>query len=180
MTNPEYVFPAVLIQYSFPAEKSGVMVTTDLESDAPGCLTVAVNEGVGGAVEGQAAESLRIHVADRSVRFLARATAPHRSVLSTYGGITLEPASGTASVLTRTEIDQLIELAAQVPARFPSLQDSPADIEFAFRNGKLALLQIRPLVENRDAERNRYLSSLDKTLRQRVARLVDLKAKPVR
>src|SRR6185503_3334034 len=79
MQNPEYVFPAVLIQYSFPAEKSGVLVTADLEEQEAGCLTVAVNEGVGGAVEGQAAESLHIRVADKTVRFLSRASAPFKS-----------------------------------------------------------------------------------------------------
>jgi len=180
MKDPQYVFPAVLIQYSFPAEKSGVMVTADLETDTPGCLTVAANEGVGGAVEGQAAESLRIHTADGAVRFLSRATAPYRTVLEPQGGIAREPASGTASVLTQAEIDQLVELAGRVPSRFPSLAGAPADIEFAFRNGKLALLQIRPLVENRDAERNRYLTGLDRTLRERADRLVDLKALPLR
>jgi hypothetical protein len=180
MKDPEYVFPAVLIQYSFPAEKSGVMVTTDLESGEAGWLTIAVNEGVGGAVEGQAAESLRVRASDGTTRFLARATAPERIVLALHGGIAREPARGTPSILTTAEIDQLVALAREVPSRFPSLAEYPADIEFAFRNGKLALLQIRPLVENREAERNRYLSSLDRTLRERADRIVDLKAKPLR
>lgn len=185
MENPEYVFPAVLIQYSFPAEKSGVMVTADLEGEKAGWVTVAVNEGVGGAVEGQAAESLRVSTTDDSVRFLARATAPYRSILAADGGIAREPASGTQSVLTKAEIAQLVELADAVPSRFPSLRDSDgnavaADIEFAFRHGKLALLQIRPLVENREAERNRYLTSLDKPMRERADRIVDLKAPPLR
>jgi hypothetical protein len=183
MQSPEYVFPAVLIQYSFPAEKSGVLVTADLETQKPGYLTVAVNEGVGGAVEGQAAESLLIRADDGAVKFLSRATAPYRSVLAPKGGIAREPASGTESVLTQAEIRQLLELAAEVPARFPSLRDAtgapaPADIEFAFRNNRLALLQIRPLVENRDAKRSRYLSSLDAAMRERANQPVDLKAAP--
>jgi len=184
MQKPEYVFPAVLIQYSFPAEKSGVLVTADLEEQEAGCLTVAVNEGVGGAVEGQAAESLHIRVADKTVRFLSRASAPFKSVLAPKGGIVHVPASGAESVLTRADIDQLIQLAGEVPQRFPSMRDAagapaPADIEFAFRGDKLALLQIRPLVENREAARNRYLTSLDATMVERAKQPVDLKAPPL-
>jgi hypothetical protein len=184
MRKPEYVFPAVLIQYSFPAEKSGVLVTTDLERGEAGWLTVAVNEGVGGAVAGQEAESLRIRAADGEVQFLARATAARRMLLAPQGGVTFEPASGTPAVLTDDEIAQLVRLAAAVPTRFPSLRNAggkpaPADIEFAFRGGELALLQIRPLVENRAVERNRYISGLDATMRQRVNQPVDLKAIPV-
>jgi hypothetical protein len=37
----------------------------------------------------------------------------------------------------------------------------PADIEFAFRGGKLALLQIRPFNESRRAQRSQYLAQLD-------------------
>jgi phosphoenolpyruvate synthase/pyruvate phosphate dikinase len=183
MRKPQYVFPAVLIQYSFPAEKSGVLVTTDLERGEAGWLTVAVNEGVGGAVAGQEAESLRIRAADGEAQFLARATAARRMLLAAEGGVTFEPASGRPAVLTDDEIAQLVRLAAAVPTRFPSLRNAggepaPADIEFAFRGGELALLQIRPLVENRAVERNRYIRGLDATMRERANQPVDLKATP--
>jgi phosphoenolpyruvate synthase/pyruvate phosphate dikinase len=52
MEQPEYVFPAVVVQRSFPSEKSGVMVTSDVDTGRMGWLTVAVSEGVGGAVAG--------------------------------------------------------------------------------------------------------------------------------
>ncbi len=48
-----------------PAEVSGVMVTQDVDSGDAGVLSVAVNEGVGGAVDGQAAESVRIDAQQR-------------------------------------------------------------------------------------------------------------------
>jgi hypothetical protein len=127
---------------------------------------VAVSEGVGGAVEGQAAESLRIDRRTGEVLLLAQATAPRRALLPPGGGIDRLPASGSEVVLEKHEIVQLIELANRVPERFPSLRTeggdaAPADIEFAFRDGRLALLQIRPFVENRSAQRNLYLASLD-------------------
>jgi hypothetical protein len=182
MTNPEYVFPAVVVQYSFPAEKSGVMVTADVETGDLGILSVAANEGVGGAVEGQAAESLRIDTRSGEVRFLAQATAPLRTVLPPGGGFLKLPASGSAEVLTPGEIEQLIRTSTDV-SRFPTLRDEdgnslPADIEFAFKDGKLALLQIRPFVESKSAQRNRYLSDLDAGFRERSAESVDLAGIP--
>jgi hypothetical protein len=182
MENPEYVFPAVVVQYSFQAEKSGVMVTADVDTSSPDILSVAVNEGVGGAVEGQAAESLRIDTRTGEVRFLAQATAPLRTALPITGGVSKLPASGTAEVLKRAEIDQLIAISKDV-SRFPSLRDEsgntlPADIEFAFKNGKLALLQIRPFVESKSAQRNQYLSNLDEEFHKRSATRVDLMGIP--
>jgi phosphoenolpyruvate synthase/pyruvate phosphate dikinase len=46
-----------VVQLGFPAEKSGVMVTADVDTGSRDWLSVAVNEGVGGAVDGQATES---------------------------------------------------------------------------------------------------------------------------
>jgi phosphoenolpyruvate synthase/pyruvate phosphate dikinase len=179
MEEPEYVFPAVLIQLAFPAEKSGVMVTCDVDSGDLGWLSVAVNEGVGGAVEGQAAESLRIRIDTGAVEFLAQATAPRRAVLAPRGGVARLPASGTDAVLQPAEIDRLVSFAKEVPMRFPELRRGdgpsiPADVEFAFRDGELALLQIRPFVESRNARRNQYLRQLDEGLRVRAKERVVL------
>jgi len=43
MVHPEHVYVSVLLMKSVPSEKSGVMVTADLESGLPGWLSVAVN-----------------------------------------------------------------------------------------------------------------------------------------
>jgi hypothetical protein len=144
---------------------------------------VAVNEGVGGAVEGQAAESLKIHTPSGEVRFLAQATAPRRAALSAGGGVVKLPASGTSAVLTPAEIAKLVAFSRTVAERFPSLRDEegnslPADVEFAFKNGELTLLQIRPLVESKSAQRNTYLAELDASFRSRGAALVDLNGVP--
>jgi phosphoenolpyruvate synthase/pyruvate phosphate dikinase len=177
MEQPEYVFPAVVVQRSFPSEKSGVMVTADVDTGRMGWLSIAVNEGVGGAVEGQATESLLVNASTGAVRLLAHATAPTRQVLAPGGGVTRAPASGTEAVLTREEIAQLIQLSREVPKRFATLRDAqgnplPADIEFAFRGGRLTLLQIRPFVESRSAQKSRYLLELDARLGARASTVV--------
>jgi phosphoenolpyruvate synthase/pyruvate phosphate dikinase len=183
MEQPEYVFPAVVIQRSFPSEKSGVMVSTDVIGGEPGWITVAVNEGVSGAVDGQAAESLLVSTQTGEVRLLAQATSPLRNVLSPGGGVGQEPASGAEQVLAPGEINQLVALATQLPTkvatlRGPSGTTLPADVEFGFRGGQLTLLQIRPFVESRAAQRNDYLLSLDAGARERAARPVPLDAPP--
>ncbi len=154
MDQPEYVFPAVLVQYSFPSEKSGVMVTSDVEWNEPGWISVAVNEGIGGAVDGQAAEALRVNTSSKSVQLLSQASAPLRRALSPEGGLTKWASSGNDHVLTDSEINTLVAFAKGLPDKFPTARDaqgnpSPMDVEFAFRQGKFALLQIRPFVDPR-------------------------------
>lgn len=166
MTKPEYVFPAVVVQRAFASEKSGVLVTADVETGDPGIMTIAVNEGVSGVVDGQPAEVLRVDTSSGQVTLLSRATASQRKVLPREGGVVMRPTSGGDRILESGEIKQLIQLAKQVPARFPSLRTAsgdsvPADIEFAFRDGRLALLQIRPFNESRRAQKSQYLAQLD-------------------
>jgi len=183
MVQPEYVLPSVVVQKSFASEKSGVLVTVDVDSGAKGWLTVAVNEGVGGAVEGQAAESLKINATTGEVLFLAQATAPHRMALNPRGGMANPAASGTDAVLRPSEIQQIIEFSKVVGQQFPALQDAdgtylPADVEFGFQNGRLTLLQIRPFNESSTAQKSAYLSQLDSAFAQRGLALVDLDGVP--
>ena len=107
MAEPQHVYTSVLLLKSVPAEKSGVLVTADVDSGDPSWLSVAVNEGVGGAVDGQLAESLRIHRATGAVRLLTSATAPKQRVLLPQGGVSQVPASGAEAVLSPSEIQAL-------------------------------------------------------------------------
>jgi phosphoenolpyruvate synthase/pyruvate phosphate dikinase len=166
MEHPEDVYPAVLLLKSVPNDKSGVMVTADIDTGDTGVLSVAVNEGVGGAVDGQSAESLRIDTRDGSVRVLAMATAPWRRMPSPGGGIETLPVSDDEAVLRPAEIRQLIRFAKELPLRFAPITDAagkpaPADIEFGFLDGKLQLFQLRPFLESRQARGSTYLSRMD-------------------
>jgi len=167
MRNPGQVFPSVLLMKSFASEKSGVLVTADVNSGDRQWLSIASNEGVGGAVAGQLAEEIRVQRRSGVVTLLAQASSPERTALNPTGGILTAPASGREYVLTSKEIAQLRRLAADVEQRFPLPRNndgSPvvADIEFGFRHGKMALFQIRPFVESRDASRSLALAELDR------------------
>ncbi|MDZ7750284.1 MAG: PEP/pyruvate-binding domain-containing protein [Gammaproteobacteria bacterium] len=183
MEAPEHVYPAVLLLRSVAADKSGVMVTRDVDSGSPDWLTVAVNQGVGGAVDGQAAESLRIHVHSGEVRLMAAATARERRLIDAAGGVTRERVAGIEPVLEPDEIRQLIAFSRSLPQRFPAIVDdeghaAPADIEFGFKDGQLRLFQIRPFLESRGTRRSALLKALDARIKDLDAITVDMTAAP--
>jgi phosphoenolpyruvate synthase/pyruvate phosphate dikinase len=183
MDKPEHVYPAVLLLKSVPNDKSGVMVTQDIDTGDRAVLSVAVNEGVGGAVDGQSAESLRIDTRDGTVHLLASATAVWRRVPAATGGVDKLPVSGDEEVLQPEEIKQLITLARELPERFPPITDddgkpAPADIEFGFRDGKLQLFQIRPFLESRDSRGSSYLRAMDKSLQGKLNKTINMREVP--
>lgn len=183
MEQPEHVYPAVLLLETFNSEKSGVLVTADVETGDRHWLSIAVSEGVGGAVEGQAAEELRVDRATGEVRLLAQASTPLRMEPAPTGGMVKVPASGRDTVLSPTEIKHLRALADDVEQRFPMPMThdklpAPADIEFGFRDGKLALFQIRPFVESLRARRSQYLIEMDRYGDTHTDTVVDLKQPP--
>lgn len=174
MDTPEHVYVSVLLQRSVPVDKSGVMVTLDLTSGRTDAFTVAANEGIGGAVAGQVAEELLIG-AEGGVRLLSEASAATRRVVGAGGGLETRPASG-GPVLNADEIEQLRQLGRALPKRFPQRDERgeivPADIEFGFVGGRLALFQIRPYLQSRAARRDQFLLELDAPLRNQPGRVV--------
>ena len=183
MNDPEHVYVSVLLHQSVNADKSGVMITADVETGSRDTITVAVNEGVGGGVEGQAAESLLIGREDGKVRLLGSATAPQKRVLRATGGSELVPASGAARVLTNGDIAQLLAFVERLPGWFENMPEAErakavADVEFGFLNGKLYLFQIRPFVENKRASRSTYLQTMDAGLAENADRPVNMAERP--
>jgi hypothetical protein len=179
MSGPEHVYPAVMLMRTVPAEVSGVMVTQDVDSGDAGVLSVAVNEGVGGAVDGQAAESVRITRSSGDVRLMAVATAPRKLVPLATGGVARQPVSGKDTLLGPGEVKQLIAFADQIPKQFPQFGEDgkpvAADVEFSFVGGTLGLLQIRPFNESRQARGASHLAAMDKGLTASLGKRVNLK-----
>jgi hypothetical protein len=183
MSAPEHVYTSILLLESVGSDKSGVLVTADIDTGARVTLSVAINEGLGGAVDGQAAESLRIPLDGGPVRVLATATAPWRRVLSAEGGIERLPSSGTDWVLNPAEIDQLRAFARSLPERFPPITDesgapAPADVEFGFLDGKLRLFQLRPFLDSALVSGNKYLQQMDERAGADPRTTVDLEGSP--
>jgi len=181
MEDPEHVYVSVLLQRAVPVAKSGVMLTMDPETGDMAQYRVAASEGVGGAVSGEGAEEWLLDAETGKARLLAEATATTRRVLPPGGGIERRPIVG-GGVLQPAELEALRQLGNQLPARFP-LHDAeggplPADVEFGFIEGRLALFQIRPYQQSPEARRNRFLLELDRPLREREGRMVNLGGQP--
>lgn len=179
MDKPEHVYPAVLLMLSVNADKSGVLVTQDIDSGDQNWLSVAINEGVGGAVDGQSAESLRINLTSGETRLTAAATAPIRRQVNPNGGVDKLPVSNRDRVLSDEDIAKLIVFAKELPHRFPAIVDAagrsaPADIEFGFLDGELRLFQIRPFLDSDEAQENVLLQSLDAPLLENAQTIVPL------
>jgi len=184
MVHPEHVYPAVLLLKSFPSQQSGVLVTSDIDNGDRSILSIATNEGIGGAVDGQFAEEIRVQRGSGGVQLYAQASAPLQAVLNPAGGVDKKAVSGKQYILTQAEIAQLRELADDVDKRFPlpryqKGRAAVADIEFGFRQGKMALFQIRPFVESRRARRSQTLMDMDRQLLNRGAAQVRMDQPPV-
>lgn len=179
LKRPETIYASVLLMKSVPADKSGVLVTTDVANRTKG-LTVSTAWGVGGAVSGETTETLILRP-DGSDQLISEAKSPYRRALDPAGGVVWRPASDGA-VLSLAEKNQLRALAEEValkaePALSPEKQALPWDIEFGFVDGELTLFQIRPLIERGQARADRILSSLLPSNTDR-AISVDLSAVP--
>jgi len=170
MTEPQHVYTSILLLESVASDSSGVLVTQDIDTGNRDVVSVAVNEGLGGAVDGQAAESLRIPLDGSDVLVLATATAPWKRVPNPKGGLTFLPSSGSDSVLQPAEIGQVIDFAKHLPEKFPAITDdegnpAPADVEFGFLHGDLRLFQLRPFLESKMAKSIGYLQQMDVKLK---------------
>ena len=86
LTNPENIYPSILILPTVDVAKSGVMITTGVTGGGPDDITVAFSRGAGGAVEGQMAEAYRL-APDGSVVLLSPAREPFYTVLPETGGV---------------------------------------------------------------------------------------------
>ena len=183
MTQPEHVYTSILLLESVASDKSGVLVTQDIDTGNRDVVSVAVNEGLGGAVDGQAAESLRIPLDGSSVQVLATATAPWRRVPDPKGGLTFLPSSGSDTVLQPAEIDQVIDFAKHLPDKFPAITDdegnsAPADVEFGFVDGDLRLFQLRPFLDSKMAGGISYLQQMDAVLKNTASIKVNMNGVP--
>ena len=162
LVNPEHVFPSVLLHRTVPSDKSGVLVTTDVERGGHDAFTVSTSEGVASVVDGGAAETLVVGPRD-IVRLLSSSRVATRKVIppAPAEGVVIAPAIGMDPLLSAIEIATLADLVDQVEKKFPRAEGLPWDIEFGFVSGRLYLMQIRPLKRSRAAGTHPFLETLD-------------------
>ena len=177
MDKPEHLYAAVLLHQGINCDKSGVMVTSNVDTGAGDEITIVTNEGVGGGVEGQSAETIVLQAGTSEVQLLSSATAPQKRVLLANGGSELVAVRGADRLLTNANMSALMDLATDIERWFKNREDGSrqiADVEFGFLGDKLVLFQIRPFVESSAAASNEQLLMLDAPLRLMTAVEVDL------
>ncbi len=169
LTNPEAVYPSILIIPSVRVDKSGVIITTGLSGGCPDDLTVAFCRGAGGAVEGQMAETYRLSPGERTL-LLSPAREIMYTVLPETGGVDKAMTGFDKPVLSETERIALHEMAQTIRRRLAEPHggaNGPWDIELGFQDGRIWLFQVRPFVANKLAKSMTYLDSLDPPLQNR-------------
>ncbi|MEM6397961.1 MAG: PEP/pyruvate-binding domain-containing protein [Bacteroidota bacterium] len=163
LTNPENVFPSILIIPTVDVASSGVLITKGILDGDPLASTVAFSRGAGGAVEGQAAESYRLGPSGQP-RLLSPARERIHRRLPATGGSKMTPNDFSERILSTSQLQSLHELSIAARNRMPDSpgvsSDGPWDIELGFEDEKIWLFQIRPFVENKRAQSSDYLESI--------------------
>gem|GEM_PF-579793 len=149
--EPLWVLPSVVILESIRTEKSGVLVTTDVERGDDRSMLIATSEGVGGAVDGSPAETLV--VSPQGIELVTMFKSPWRRLIQPAGGSAIVASTGSEYVLDATEIEDLVRTAKIIQQKISAAKDAegrprPWDIEFGFAKGKLWLFQVRPFLGN--------------------------------
>jgi hypothetical protein len=182
ISDPNLVFPSIVVLESVPSEKSGVLITADVNTGDPTRMTIATAEGVGGTVDGSPAETL-LYSRDETI-LLNQFKSPTRRmlILEGKGGSQMVPSTGSERVLTDDELKALVAAADKISREFtPEAgvdgNPLPWDIEYGFVNNKLFLFQCRPFVGNSDLRNLPALTALDKGIKEKVQQPFSLEEK---
>ena len=162
--DPIWVLSSVVILESVPSDRSGVLVTADVNTGDMAKFTVATSEGVGGAVDGTSAETLIW--SPQGVELVTLFKSPWKNQLLPGGGSAIVPSTGNDTVLEPNELKQIIAAGQKIsasfePVRNPAGKARPWDIEFGFKAGKLWLFQCRPFLGNEGLNNIPALVSLE-------------------
>jgi len=162
LLNPEYVFPSIVVIPGVNNDYSGVVITTGINEGAKDDMTVAFSHGVGGAVDGQAAETRLI--TKNGSKLLSPAREPSYLALPSSGSTVEKYITFEKPILNSRNLQTIRDLVKEVRVKVPKNTDptykGAYDMEMGFKNNKLWLFQIRPFVENKKAQNSEYLKSI--------------------
>ena len=154
------------------ADMSGVMITKGLSVGTSADVTVAFSLGVGGAVDGQVAETWLLGSNGRYT-LLNPAREPFFRTIPPTGGTGTGRATYEDRVLAPKHLDALAAMAAELRSRLPGSPgvgtSGPFDVELGFKDDRIWLFQVRPFVGNSVAQSSAYLLSLSRPVPASVA-----------
>ena len=172
LLNPEDVYPSILIIPSVNVDKSGVIITKGVSRGDDDAISISFSRGVGGAVDGQSAESYVIHASGHQELINPSRESKYRTIPAS-GGSTYAFASFDQTVLSQEDRNNLYLMAREITKKMDSLPNSsgPYDIELGIKDSKIWLFQVRPFVENKSAVGSQYLNSLDPVYEDKYVKL---------
>lgn len=163
LSNPENVFPSILVIPSVDVDYSGVLITKGISTNNPDEATIAFSKGAGGAVDGQAAETY-ILKQNGKADLLSPAREATYTVLPSTGGTLKNTTTLEQPLLNPKNIQDIRELIKKIDDKMNAKNklgtDETFDVELGFKNNTLWLFQIRPFVENKKALSSDYLKSI--------------------
>jgi hypothetical protein len=140
------IFMAVLIQQGVNSESSGVMITTDpFDKENKGAIYISAKRGLGSkVVEGpKVAEQVIFSPRANATRVLTRSAEDSLLTFDEHGGLKEIPITGERTVLTDNVIKRLVQAALEIKRVFGNREQ---DIEWAYMNGQLYIVQSRPFI----------------------------------
>jgi len=140
------IFMAVLIQKGVNSESSGVMITTDpFDKENKGAIYISAKRGLGSkVVEGpKVAEQVIFSPRANATRVLTRSAEDSLLTFDERGGLKEIPITGERTVLTDNVIKRLVQAAQEIKRVFGNREQ---DIEWAYMNGQLYIVQSRPFI----------------------------------
>jgi phosphoenolpyruvate synthase/pyruvate phosphate dikinase len=136
----------VLIQKGINSESSGVMITTDpFDQDNKGGIYISAKRGLGSkVVEGpKVAEQVIYNPRANAMKVLTRSAEDSLLTFDEHGGLKEIPITGERKVLTDDVIQRLVQAASAIKRVFGNREQ---DIEWAYMNGQLYIVQSRPFI----------------------------------
>jgi rifampicin phosphotransferase len=140
------IFMAVLIQQGINSESSGVMITTDpFDKDNKGGIYISAKRGLGSkVVEGpKVAEQVIYNPRAHATQVLTRSAEDSLLTFDEHGGLKEIPITGERKVLTDDIIQRLVQAGMAIKRVFGNREQ---DIEWAYMNGQLYIVQSRPFI----------------------------------
>lgn len=162
LANPEDVYPSILIIPSVNVDRSGVIITTGVSRGQSDDISISFSRGVGGAVDGQSAESYVMHDNGYAELISPGRESKYRTIPSTKGS-SYALSAFTEPVLDANQRLELYKMAQNITQKMNTQTKGtgPYDIELGMKDEKIWLFQVRPFVENKSASGSTYLKSID-------------------
>jgi phosphoenolpyruvate synthase/pyruvate phosphate dikinase len=163
LNNPENVYPSLLVIPGVNVDYSGVVITQNVSTGRTEDITAAFSRGVGGAVDGQRAETYTIFETGH-IAMLSPAREVNYLYLPAEGGTKRGIDKLNKPLLNLYNLTDIKYLTDEVEANYPREEGTEPityDMEMGFKDDHLWLFQVRPFVENKQAAASGYLQSIN-------------------